>query len=143
MRCFKPSNSGRIRHISSIKNESELEKQYTITGVCSRFRYAMLDNEPHSEEEWKKKKGYIWTASEDKQFSLPYFLSLIMQEPGYLAFLIALIPITGALFQLVLESPQASSYFEKIPIIANFITYVIQFDKSHNSFVATLAFFLF
>lgn len=68
----------------------EIDKN-SLKDVCDRFRSVIRDTENHTQEDWRIRCNYIWTGNKESRFTLPYFLSLLLQDPGYLALAVATI----------------------------------------------------
>lgn len=68
----------------------EVDKN-SLKDVCDRFRSVIRDTENHTQEDWRIRCNYIWTGNKESRFTLPYFLSLLLQDPGYLALAVATI----------------------------------------------------
>ena len=68
----------------------EVDKN-SLKDVCDRFRSVIRDIENHTQEDWRIRCNYIWTGNKESRFTLPYFLSLLLQDPGYLALAVATI----------------------------------------------------
>lgn len=114
--------------------------QDSIKGVCNRFREVVFDisrDDKHTEQEWKKKKNYIWTNDRSKTISGPFFLSMVFQDPGYLGLAGVLISSLGTLIMFAAYLfREYSDLWDKSNLICKLFDSVFAFNEIHdNSFV--------